>query len=88
MTTLPSEETGGIAGVGFSTWDRSIGNDTLAQKIMVDNIRVSWKAPGESTFDVIYENDFKVRKYKTVAAKGASKSVVYAQENAAETVTN
>ena len=88
MCVLPSEETGGIAGIGFTSWDRSEGSDTLDRKIMVDNIRVSWKAPGESAFDVIYENDFKIRRYKTVAAKGASKSAVYAQENAAETVTN
>ena len=53
---------------------------------MVDNIRVSWKAPGGDAFDVVYENDFKVRRYKTAAAKGASKSALYAQESAVETV--
>ena len=53
-------ETGGIAGFAISSYGRFNGNNAAnaGNKVFVDNIRLSWKAPDASDFEVFYENDF------------------------------
>ena len=69
---------GAVAGIGImgsGIFGTSITTDT---KAMVDNLRLSWKAPGADDFEVFYENDFSNRWYKTVCAVNRSTSSAYA----------
>jgi len=65
-----SAESGGIAGLAVSAYgsfkDATAG--TAYNKVFVDNIRLSWKAPGATDFEVFYENDFTTRRYRTLSA--------------------
>ena len=45
---------------------------------LVDNIRVSWKAPSATDFAVCYENDFQTRRYRTLSAPSATTTATYA----------
>ena len=72
-------EKGGISGIGidgiggFST----LGG-TITNKVLVDNIRVSWKAPEAADFDVCYENDFATRRYRTLSYPRRATIATYA----------
>ena len=72
-------EKGGLSGIGFATGMSGIGVSTptniafmgenvISNKVFIDNIRVSWKAPGANDFAVAYENDFETRTYTTLSA--------------------
>ena len=60
-------EKGGISGIGLDGIGsfQSLGN-TITNKVLVDNIRISWKAPDSADFEVFYENDFQTRRYRTL----------------------
>ena len=67
---------GGVAGIGIDGCGSFHNANTTTNKVLVDNIRLSWKAPGASDFEVFYENDFSNRWYKTICAadRGTSAS--------------
>ena len=85
----PSAATGGIAGIGFAAYGNftaasSGGLGCTTNKVFADNIRLSWKAPGASDFEVFYENDFETRRYRTLCAPApAAATGAYAQSTAA-----
>ena len=70
---------GGISGIGvdaigsFNTLDFTVTN-----KLVVDNFRISWKAPGADDFEVFYENDFHTRRYRTLSAAARTTEATYA----------
>ncbi len=72
-------EKGGISGIGidgigsFNTLDSTITN-----KVLVDNIRVSWKAPEAADFEVCYENDFTTHRYRTLSYPRRATTASYA----------
>ena len=72
FSTSISAATGGISGIAIHSRSRGFTGTGLDNKVLVDNIRLSWKAPGAEDFDVFYENDFRDRWYKTVCAKKQS----------------
>ena len=79
--TALSAETGGIAGFGIGL-TAAVQTDAAKNekyKPFVDNIRLSWKAPGTSDFEVFYENDFTTRRYRTLCPPSAR---AYAQSTA------
>ena len=81
--TNPSGETGGIAGLGIAgygnfTAANSGGLGCTTNKVFADNIRLSWKAPGTSDFDIFYENDFSTRWFKTLCAPARAANGAYA----------
>ncbi len=81
--TAMSDETGGITGIGIDghgKFDRD-SDPALTNKVLVDNLRLSWKAPDASEFAVFYENDFVTRRYRTVCAK-QSLTAAYAPRSA------
>lgn len=82
-------ETGGIAGIAISGRGRFRGSDAsrAENKGFVDNIRISWKAPGASNFEIFYENDFSTRRYRTLCAP-SSTSGAYSQSTAAANETD
>ena len=85
MAPLTSE-TGGIAGLGISGYGSfaNIALSSESNKAFADNIRLSWKAPGASDFEVFYENDFSTRRYRTLCAPApAAATGAYAQSTAA-----
>lgn len=59
---------GGITGIGIMGNGVFGVSGSTATKVMVDNLRLSWKAPGAEDFEVFYENDFSNRWHKTVCA--------------------
>ena len=79
-----SSESGGIAGLGISAYGSFNGANAAnaRNKTFVDNIRLSWKAPGAADFEVFYENDFTTRRYKTICAPAVSKTGSYSQSTA------
>ena len=68
--SLPAltDETGGVAGIAINAYGYFHTTATTTNKVLLDNIRLSWKPTGSSDFDVFYENDFSNRWYKTVCA--------------------
>lgn len=71
------QEKGGISGLGIflgrlntTSAINLLGGSGEKQKnhVLVDNIRISWKAPSSANFDICYENDFKTRRYRTLSA--------------------
>ncbi len=88
MTPLTAE-TGGIAGLAISGRGRFQGSDAskAENKGFVDNIRISWKAPGATDFEVFYENDFSNRWYKTLCAP-ATTTGSYSQSTEAVSETD
>ena len=78
-----SSESGGVAGIAFYVGGVYQGNSAAeaASKPFVDNIRISWKAPGTSDFEVFYENDFTTRRYRTLCAPSTTTGA-YAQSTA------
>lgn len=69
FSTAISASTGGISGIAIHSRSRGFTGTGLDNKVLVDNIRLSWRAPGSDDFEVVYENDFRDRWYKTVCAK-------------------
>ena len=85
-----SAATGGIAGFGIGI-NAAVGQNTATyaeNKPFVDNIRLSWKAPGESDFEVFYENDFTMRRYRTLCAPAVATTGAYAQSTATASETD
>ena len=72
-------EKGGISGIGIDGIGsfNTLGN-TITNKILVDNIRVSWKAPEAANFEVCYENDFSTRRYRTLSYPRRATVATYA----------
>jgi len=82
-------ERGGISGIGAfigrvgnsaRNGTNIIGGEFAAakNKPLMDNIRVSWKAPGASDFVVAYEDDFTTRTYTTFCAPDVGTNATYA----------
>ncbi len=72
-------EKGGISGIGID----GIGSfntlgSTITNKVLVDNIRVSWKAPEAADFEVCYENDFSTHRYRTLSYPRRATTASYA----------
>ena len=85
-----SAETGGIAGLGLAAYGSFADGTDPSVKVLLDNIRMSWKAPGTSDFEVFYENDFTTRRYRTLSAPSTttgSYSQSTASANEADTYT-
>ena len=87
---------GGISGIGFATGMSGIGVSTptniafmgenvISNKVFIDNIRVSWKAPGADGFAVAYENDFHARSYTTLSVPATTECDYSAATAAADT---
>ena len=70
FVTAMTGETGGIAGLAFLV--RGLKESDTAVAPMFDNVSVSWKAPGSSAFVSVYENDFSVRRYRSVEPAGTT----------------
>lgn len=85
-----SDETGGIAGlcIGAGGSFRGTTSAYANGKPFLDNIRLSWKAPGATDFEVFYENDFSNRWYKTLCAPATTTgSYLQSTEAVSETDT-
>lgn len=83
-------ESGGIAGIGFYAGGiyKNADASSAAGKPFVDNIRLSWKAPDASDFEVFYENDFSTRWYKTLCAPSRAATGAYSQSTETEDVAD
>ena len=85
MTALWAEK-GGISGIGFAvgmtTTMAFIGENVISNKVFIDNIRVSWKAPGADDFAVAYENDFETRSYTTLSVPATTECAYSATTSA------
>ena len=68
FATAMTEETGGIAGLAFLV--RGLKEADASFAPMFDNVSVSWQAPGSSNFVSVYENDFSVRRYRSLEPSG------------------
>ena len=70
---------GGISGIGVDAIGsfNTLGY-TVTNKLVVDNFRISWKAPGADDFEVFYENDFHTRRYRTLSAAARTTEATYA----------
>ena len=88
-------EKGGLSGIGFATGISGIGVSTptniafmgenvISNKVFIDNIRVSWKAPGATDFAVAYENDFETRTYTTLSAPATTECAYSATTSAVD----
>jgi len=89
--TSLSAATGGIAGFAIAANGNFNGTavSTAESKPFVDNIRLSWKAPGATDFEVFYENDFTTRRYKTLCPPPpAATTCAYVQSVLAENVVD
>lgn len=80
----------GISGIGFAagfTTTMSLqGTTIITNKVLFDNVRVSWKAPGTADFELAYENDFKTRRYRTLSYPSATVRDYAATASAVTTV--
>ena len=65
-----TSESGPITGLGFEFWNTLADYGAVNDAVSVDNISVAWKAPGTDTFQSCYENDFAVRRYRTLTPPG------------------
>ena len=75
---IVSATSGGVAGIGIDGYGSFHNASTTTNKVLVDNIRLSWKAPGASDFETFYENDFSNRWYKTICAASHGTTASYA----------
>ena len=66
-----TEQTGGVAGLAFYVQGIRQAANT-ADAPMYDNIAVSWKAPDEEEFALVYENDFSTRRYRQAEPAGTA----------------
>ena len=67
-----TSESGPITGLGLEFWNTLADYGAVTDAVSVDNISVAWKAPGTDTFQSCYENDFAVRRYRTLTPPGAA----------------
>lgn len=83
MTDLPAlwQEKGGLSGLGITlggtVGGSSYGENVMTNKVLVDNIRVSWKAPSAEDFAMVYENDFSRRTYRTLSGRNVATTGSY-----------
>lgn len=71
-------DAGAICGIGlhsqkattYSLTSSSNNSVVMTNAVVVDNLRVAWKAPGSETFESCYENDFAHRRYRTLSPTG------------------
>ena len=82
-------EKGGLSGIGIAagmtTTIAFSGENVISNKVFIDNIRVSWKAPGADDFAVAYENDFETRTYTTLSSPATTECVYSATVSAVDT---
>lgn len=73
-------QTGGVSGIGIYSWARVAADesDGDGDKVLLDNLAISWKAPGTSAFKPVYENDFSTRRWCTLSGP-TSASEIYPQ---------
>ena len=66
-----TDATRGISGIGLYAHGsfNDVDANTITNKTLIDNMRVSWKAPGAESFETVYENDFSTRRYRTLSAR-------------------
>ena len=63
-----TEATGPLAGICLMASKVNSGNPmNVANALCCDNISVAWKAPGSDDYETCYENDFSVRRYRTIS---------------------
>ena len=67
-----TDESGPITGIGVFYYRTFAQQGVATNAICVDNLSVAWKAPGTQTFESCYENDFNVRRYRTLAPSGTT----------------
>lgn len=63
---------GPITGIGLYFRKVFATSGVVTNAVCVDNLAVSWKAPGATTFQDCYENDFSVRRYRTLTPPGTT----------------
>ena len=80
-------EKGGISGIGIDGIGsfQNLAGFTITNKVLVDNIRISWKDTGAEYFEVCYENDFSTRRYRTLSSPRRATTASYSP---ATVVTN
>lgn len=59
-------ERGAISGIGILTYRTFAEEGTVTNAACFDNLSVAWKAPGTTDFQLCYENDFNVRRCRTL----------------------
>ena len=66
-----TDTTRGISGIGLFAFGsfNDVDANTITNKTLIDNMRVAWKAPGAEDFEIVYENDFSTRRYRTLSAR-------------------
>ncbi len=88
MTALWAEK-GGLSGIGIAAGMTTTmgfsGENVISNKVFIDNIRVSWKAPGATDFAIAYENDFETRTYTTLSAPATTECAYSATVSAVDT---
>ena len=63
-----TEATGPLAGICLMASKVDSGNPMdVSNALCCDNISVAWKAPGGTDYETCYENDFSVRRYRTLS---------------------
>ena len=63
-----TEATGPLAGICLIASKVNSGNPMdVSNALCCDNISIAWKAPGGSDYETCYENDFSVRRYRTIS---------------------
>ena len=68
-----TEETGPLAGICLMASKVDSGSTmNIANAFCCDNISVAWKAPEAESYALCYENDFSVRRYRTLSPAPAT----------------
>lgn len=68
-----TDATGPLAGICLMAFKVNSGNPmNVANALCCDNISVAWKAPGSDDYEICYENDFSVRRYRTLSPAPAT----------------
>lgn len=85
-----TKASGGVAGLALNCYRTLSGTDAnfvFANAPAFDNLRVAWKAPDgndykSGSYETVYENDFKTRRYRTLQPVGgpATTSCVYPRD--------
>lgn len=67
-----SADWGPVAGIGLyakNVYSGASGAFAVTNAVCFDNISVAWKAPGATDYVLCYENDFSVRRYRTICSE-------------------
>ena len=73
-----SAETGPVVGIAIRTKKYSGSNPVVDSSLpAIDNLAVSWKAPGSVSFASCYENDFSERRSRTLVQESPRHYYVY-----------